>query len=93
MSTTTLTIPPADDANDDELVGEAVHTIMRRRRFSQHRLAKAVGIHPTTLGKKLTGERPWRIGELRKIANVLEVDVATFLIVLPRLDSNQQPSD
>ncbi|MCZ4500478.1 MAG: BetR domain, partial [Marmoricola sp.] len=56
-------------------------------------LAEHLGIHQAAVGKKLMGRRPWQLDELQKVASVLDTDVAPLCSVLPRLDSNQQPSD
>jgi transcriptional regulator with XRE-family HTH domain len=78
------------EANEiDAQVGERIHTIMWRRRMSQAALAESIGITQSTLSKKLRGTVPMSVFELVSISVVLGVPADSLL---PRLDSNQEPS-
>ncbi|WP_369408644.1 helix-turn-helix domain-containing protein [Cellulomonas triticagri] len=88
-------------------IGERVHQLMWRQRVSQTALAPRIGMQQASLSRKLRGERPWFAEDLIAVAGALGVSVG-FLFgeemsprqdgpdggsTLPRLDSNQQPSD
>lgn len=83
MSTNERALPVARHA------GEKIHGLIWSRRMVQGTVAKAVGVSPSTFSKKLRGEVPITVDELMRIAGVLGVDPGDLL---PRLDSNQQPS-
>ncbi len=74
----------------DAQIGERVHQLMFRRRLSQTVVAPFVGVGQGTLSRKLRGEVAWSAEDVIKVAAVLAVEPA---VLLPRLDSNQQPSD
>lgn len=76
--------------NLDIEVGEAVHRLMFRRRITQTSLCKSMGMTQSTLSKKLHGERKWTLEDVYSAASALNVPLDELL---PRLDSNQQPSD
>lgn len=69
--------------------GQRIHALIWERRLKQGSIAQAVGIGSSTFSKKLRGEVPITVDELMTIAGVLGVDPGELL---PRLDSNQQPS-
>lgn len=76
----------------DLLVGENIYTLMRRAGMTQAQLAGELGIQQASLSLKIRGKRPWYLRELQRAASVLDTDVAALVAMLPRLDSNQQPS-
>ena len=47
---------------------------MVEKGFTQESLAKAVGISTNSMSRKLLGERQFRLGEVVKICEVLEID-------------------
>ena len=47
---------------------------MAEKGFTQERLAEAVGISTNSLSRKLVGERQFRLGEVVKICEVLEIN-------------------
>ena len=70
-------------------VGATLYGIAWRRRISQAELGRAIGVSQGTMGKKLRGSVPITVAELLTLAAFLEINPASLL---PRLDSNQQPS-
>jgi len=73
-----------------ENIGATVAAQRWRKKITQGQLAAAVGMSQPNLSKKLRGEVPITIQDLMRIGRVLDLDPADLL--LPRLDSNQQPS-
>lgn len=47
---------------------------MTEKGYTQEKLAKAVGISTNSMSRKLLGERQFRLGEVVKICEVLEID-------------------
>lgn len=47
---------------------------MTEKGYTQEKLAQAVGISTNSLSRKLLGERQFRLGEVVKICEVLEID-------------------
>lgn len=47
---------------------------MVEKGFTQEKLAEAVGISTNSMSRKLLGERQFRLGEVVKICEVLEID-------------------
>lgn len=70
-------------------LGIAIQSLMFRRRINQKQLSDAIGIGQSTVSAKLRGKVGFSISDLIKVARVLDVDAGELL---PRLDSNQQPS-
>jgi len=62
---------------------------MWRQRLSQTALGPVMGIGQSGVSKKLRGLTPWTVVDLYAAASLLGVEAADLL---PRLDSNQQPS-
>lgn len=73
----------------NQRVGERAHTLMFRRRLTQVAVAPLMGTSQANLSRKLRGEVVWTVEDLVRIAAVLDVEPGELL---PRLDSNQQPS-
>lgn len=82
--------PTTETASIDALLGERVHQEMWRRRVSQTTMAPFLGVTQSVLSRKLRGAVSWSVADLYAAASVLAVEPETLL---PRLDSNQQPSD
>ena len=89
-------------------VAAEVRAEMARSRLSGNRLAQIAGKSQAYWSRRISGEVAFDVDDLGTIADVLGIDVATFFGVdagnprpggpdgggmLPRLDSNQQPSD
>ena len=77
------------ETNYNALVGELVHQFMWRQKRSQTDVAAALGIAQSTLSRKLRGERPWEIGELYKLAEILEISI---MDLIPN-EQNPRPGD
>lgn len=74
MTTARENVPTADEA-----FGFVVHEAMYRQRIKQVKLAATLKCHPTTLGKKLAGERPWALEDMIAVADALRVDLRDLL--------------
>lgn len=81
-------------------VSENLTTMLFRMGWQQKDLAPALGITPTTIGRKLKGRNDWTIPEIERAAPTLYLSVGELLTELPdweewraRRDSNSQPSD
>lgn len=48
-----------------------IRAVLGMRRWSQHDLARAIGITPRTVNNKLNGDAEWKLSELEGIARVL----------------------
>lgn len=86
---------PADQAAAGVL--ERIHVLMWRNHVKQTKLAPMVGVDQSVLSKKLRGKVPLTLVELLRIADALGVSAAELMgaqpaDLLPRLDSNQEPS-
>lgn len=86
---TNMPVGEVDDTQVSVEVGAAIHNLMWRKKMSQRALSKAVGISQASVSAKLRGHVGITIPELMRIAGALDVDPGELL---PRLDSNQQPS-
>jgi transcriptional regulator with XRE-family HTH domain len=85
----TTSSTPVDGPDLNQEVGALIHQLMFRRRVTQTQLAAELGIGQSTISAKLHGKVGVSIEDLYTIARVLDVDPGDLL---PRLDSNQQPS-
>lgn len=47
---------------------------MTEKGYTQEKLAEAVGISTNSISRKLLGERQFRLGEVVKICEVLDID-------------------
>lgn len=74
-----------------EAVAENVRGEAARRRLTQTDLARALGMSQVAVSDRYRGRTPWTLGEIEALTRVLRVRLEDLL--LPRLDSNQQPSD
>ena len=61
------------------------------RGVTQTDLARALGTNQSTISHRYRGKQEWSLSELDAVARFLRVRLEDLL--LPRLDSNQQPSD
>ena len=76
-----------------------------RRRVSQTDLARALGVNQSTISLRWRGIREWTLSDIEVVARYLRTTTSVLLTgtsagdrpggerELPRLDSNQQPSD
>ena len=70
-------------------VGKNLRVIAWEKRITQTELGNAIGLGNAAVSKKMRGEAPITVDELMKMARLLDVEPGQLL---PRLDSNQQPS-
>lgn len=63
----------------DEALGRLIHQVMWDKKISQERLAARLGIHQTTLSKKLRGERPWSFAEMIEVSDALDINALDLL--------------
>ena len=91
-----------------EVVGARINALMWHKRVSQRTVANALGIAQGGVSRRLRGQTEISVGELFVFAQLLGVTPAELVSdngpatlsisvtgpsgVLPRLDSNQQPS-
>ena len=79
-------------------LGIQIKTAMFRHKVTGQQIANALGIGRATVSQKLQGKVGITVPELMTIGRVLGTDPANLLpreadlVLLPRLDSNQQPS-
>ncbi|WP_127480802.1 helix-turn-helix domain-containing protein [Nocardioides pantholopis] len=92
----------------DVAVGARINALLWTKRVTQRQVAAALGIAQGGVSRRLRGSTPLTVGELFVIAGLLDVDVVDLVNesgpdtlavkvpgpsdLLPRLDSNQQPS-
>lgn len=74
----------------DVAIGRQVHELLWTRGIRQEPVYTAMGISRSALTKKMRGEIRWYAEDLVIVASLLGVPPGDLL---PRLDSNQQPSD
>lgn len=67
------------EAQYNELVGELIHTAMWKKKLTQTDVAERLGINQSTLSRKIRGYRPIEIGELARIAAVLDVPIGDLV--------------
>lgn len=65
--------------NADQLTGERVHVLMRRRGIQQRALAEELGMTQTSMSRKLLGKRSWTLDEVLATALFLDVEVTALL--------------
>jgi transcriptional regulator with XRE-family HTH domain len=65
--------------NADQITGEKVHILLRRRGIQQQELADVLGIAQTSASRKILGKRSWTLDELLATAQFLEVAVTDLL--------------
>ncbi|WP_414689368.1 helix-turn-helix domain-containing protein [Nocardioides sp.] len=64
---------------------------MARRGWRQEDMARHLMMPRATLASRCSGRTPWTLDEMQKAASVFRMPLSELL--LPRLDSNQQPFD
>lgn len=94
---------PSRDA--DAELGARAHMLIWSAGRKQGDVAAEMGMSSGSLGLKLKGQRGWALAEIKSIAAILHTTVAYLVgetesphpngsdegLLLPRLDSNQQP--
>ncbi|MGW0043443.1 helix-turn-helix domain-containing protein [Rhodococcus sp. NPDC003348] len=60
-------------------IGEEVRALMARRRISQSALASRLGISQSSMSRRLSGESPFTVDELLRLAEIFEVPVTDLL--------------
>lgn len=66
-------------AKAQDIVAMNVNLMISARHIQKKDLAKALGIAPQTISKKLRSEITWTINETQAAADFLNTDVATLL--------------
>lgn len=74
------------------VVAENVRVGCARLGWSQSELGRALGVSHSTVNAKWRGVRPWQLGELEDVAEVLGVAVQDLLRYTAR-DLNPEPAD
>jgi transcriptional regulator with XRE-family HTH domain len=59
-------------------VAAEVRAELARKQMSQHALAAALGVAQQTVSRRLTGEVPFDVAELGRVAEILGVPVGQF---------------
>lgn len=68
-------------ADQDALrVANNIRAEVARRRLSQVKLAEQVGIRQQALSRRLNGTTPFRIDELARIAEVLDMPLSELVV-------------
>lgn len=65
--------------NADQITGERVHILLRRRGIQQQELADILGLTQTSASRKILGKRSWTLDELLATARFLGVPVTELL--------------
>jgi len=68
-----------------DFVAAEVRAEMARQRFTQQMLADAIGISRAWIQRRLTGEVPWDVAELERIAETLGKPVSHFMPAVERV--------
>lgn len=94
---TTVFIAPELKTSAD-VVADNIRRACASRQMNRSDLARAMGMDVASAGYRWRGQREWKLSELDNVARVLGISVTDLLTRhdrdgLPRLDSNQQPSD
>lgn len=76
----------------DVIIGENIHRHMWRARKSQTELALQLGMTQGALSRKLRGERPWFVDEIKGAADTFGVSIGSLFVSLPDQDSNLEPA-
>ena len=66
--------------NADQITGERIHILMRRRGINQDALSPVLGgIAQASVSRKILGKRSWTLDELLAVALFLDVPVTDLL--------------
>jgi transcriptional regulator with XRE-family HTH domain len=65
--------------NADQITGEKVHILMRRRGIQQQALAEVLDLTQTSVSRKILGKRSWTVDELLATAQFLDVPITELL--------------
>src|SRR4029077_11575110 len=96
-----MTLAHDSDGSARATVAEEVRALMGRHQVSGNRLAVMTGMTQSSMSRRLAGLYPFTVDELEVIADAFGVPITSLFgrpqpprgRGLPRLDSNQQPSD
>jgi len=72
-------------------IAENVRVECARKGWKQADVARALGVARSAVNVRWMGGRQWQLEDLESLAKALAVPVDRLL--LPRLDSNQEPTD
>jgi transcriptional regulator with XRE-family HTH domain len=73
-----VNVPHDDTASLSQHVAAEVRAHLARQRISGRRAALMLGWTPPYLSRRLTGEIPFDVDDLAKVADLLGVPIATF---------------
>jgi transcriptional regulator with XRE-family HTH domain len=100
---TVLAFPADRDNSIQRVVTRNVRRLMAERNVTQEQLAAVLNIRQASVSRRFKGHSPWQLVDLEAIAAAFGVTVVQLLGGidpvgpdgggLPRLDSNQRPSD
>ncbi|WP_422751377.1 helix-turn-helix domain-containing protein [Micromonospora sp. WMMD1219] len=74
-----MSIDAARTATLSEAVAEEIRVLLTRRRMSGRKLAQMLGVSPSWVSYRLTGQQPIDLNDLQRIADVLGVTVIDLL--------------
>lgn len=91
MSDPILFPAPANPESTKMIISANVRRLMAERSVTQTDLARAMGLPQPSISKRLRGVVAWDAEDLDRLVEAFGVPIEG--LVLPRLDSNQQPAD
>lgn len=56
---------------------------LARRQLTQHQLGEAIGLSPQSVSLRMNGRVPWTFEEVLKVAQWLEIPVASLIPPVP----------
>ena len=65
--------------NENKEIGARIENLIEAKNMSQLDLAKKIGMDKSVLNRIISGDRPARGGELRLLAEILEISVDYLL--------------
>jgi transcriptional regulator with XRE-family HTH domain len=96
---------PLEHVDVNQLVADNVRAELSRQRWSGRQAAVALGVTNTYINRRTSGTTPMAPSDLAMFASLLSVPVSRFFehtqkaptrrgegLLLPELDSNQQPA-
>ncbi len=65
----------------DQRVAANVRAELARRRVNRQALAKAMGIGPMAISRRMSGQVSFSIAELYRVAEILKVDISALIAI------------
>jgi transcriptional regulator with XRE-family HTH domain len=90
MADTVVFPKPSNPRSTKMVISTNVRLLMTERGVTQMALAAAMQLPQTSISKRLRGVVAWDAEDLDRLVQVFDVGIDA--LVLPRLDSNQQPA-